>query len=176
MEYRPDSWNKLHILLPLYCYPSTKENYHQPGRLDFGEAFDPVPHQRLLSKLNWFGMRGSTHSCIEDVLRQRTQEDIVGGHSSRSPEVTSGVPQGTVLDPPLFLTLINDLSDCVSSSLILFADDCLPHMWISGPEDAQDAQYLDRLQPWQMDWQMYSNPSKCQVITITTNKNQLSYD
>ena len=114
-------------------------------------------------------MRGSTHSWIEDVLRQRTQEDI-------SPEVTSGVPRGTVLDPLLFRTLINDVSDCVSSSLILFADDCLPHMWISGPEDAQDAQYLDRLQPWGMDWQMYSNPSKCQGITITTNKNQPSYN
>ena len=123
-----------------------------------------------------FSDKGPRKLSLADVIRQRTQEVVVGGHSSRSSEVTSEVSQGIVLDPLLFLTLINDLSDCVSSTLILFADDCLPHMWISGPEDAQDAQDLYRLQPWETDWQMSSNPSKCQVITIATNGNQPSYD
>ena len=93
--------------------------------LDFSKAFDVVPHQRLLHKLDHYGIRGTTPNWIQNFLTNRTQKVVVDGSSSESARVRSGVPQGTVLGPPLFLTYINDLPSTVSSQVRLFADDCL---------------------------------------------------
>ena len=93
--------------------------------LDFAKAFDKVPHQRLLYKLNYYGVRGQTFSLIEIFLRDRKQHVLVEGAKSDEAEVTSGVPNGTVLGPLLFLAFINDLSSVVDSQARLFADDCL---------------------------------------------------
>ena len=92
--------------------------------LDFRKAFDKVPHQRLLDKLSYYGVRGNLHSWIKDFLTNRKQEVVLEGkHSSRS-EVISGVSQGTVLGPRLFLVFINDITKNTSSNARLFADDC----------------------------------------------------
>jgi len=92
--------------------------------LDFSKAFDKVPHQRLLEKLSYYGVRGNLHSWIKDFLTNRKQEVVLEGkHSSRS-EVTSGVPQGTMLGPLLFLIFINDITKNTSSTTRLFAYDC----------------------------------------------------
>ena len=93
--------------------------------LDFSKAFDVVPHQRLLHKLDHYGIRGTTLNWIQNFLTNRTQKVVVDGSSSESARVRSGVPQGTVLGPLLFLTYINDLPSTVSSQVRLFADDCL---------------------------------------------------
>ena len=93
--------------------------------LDFSKAFDVVPHQRLLHKLNHYGIRGTTLNWIQNFLTNRTQKVVVDGSSSESARVKSGVPQGIVLGPLLFLTYINDLPPTVSSQVRLFADDCL---------------------------------------------------
>jgi hypothetical protein len=70
--------------------------------LDFQKAFDVVPHQRLLQKLNFYGIRGPLFQWIEKWLTTRTQRVVVDGESSNASHVKSGVPQGTVLGPSCF--------------------------------------------------------------------------
>ncbi len=94
--------------------------------LDFAKAFDKVPHQRLLAKLGYYGIRGLLH-WIKTFLTTRKQRVVLDGSQSSSIPVTSGVPQGTVLDPLLFLSYINDLPLSLSSTTRLFADDSLAY-------------------------------------------------
>ena len=112
------------------------------GVLDFSKAFDVVPHQLLLHKLNHYGIRGTTLNWIQNFLTNRTQKVVVDGSSSESARVRSGVPQGTVLGPLLFFTYINDLSSTVSSQVRLFADDCLLYRPIKCR--AEDQEQLQR--------------------------------
>ena len=94
--------------------------------MDFSKAFDVVPHQRLSHKLDHYGIRGTTLNWIQNFLTNSTQKVVVDGSSSESARLRSGVPQGTVLGPLLFLTYINDLPSTASSQARLFADDCMP--------------------------------------------------
>ena len=93
--------------------------------LDFTKAFDKVPHKRLIHKLNCYGITGSIATWIETFRTGRTQQVVVNGATSSSTIFSSGVPQGTVLGPLLFLLYINDLPDNLSTSVRLFADDCI---------------------------------------------------
>ena len=88
-------------------------------------------------------------------------------HTSSPATVTSGVPQGTVLGPLLFLIYINDLPLKVPSTTRLFADDSLLYRRIKSPDGAQNIQEgLDKLQEWERDWQMSFNANKSEVIRI----------
>ena len=93
--------------------------------LDFTKAFDKVPHKRFIHKLNYYGISGSIATWIETFLIGRTQQVVVNGAALSSIIVTSGVPQGTVLGPLLFLLYINDPPDNLSTSVRLFVDDCI---------------------------------------------------
>ena len=118
--------------------------------LDFSKAFDMVPHNRLLSKLQHYGISGNLLSWLQAFLTQRTQAVVLDGESSKPTKVLSGVPQGTVLGPLLFLLYINDLPDIVGSNVRLFADDCLLYRIIEHPSDVQGLQAdLDALTHWQ---------------------------
>ena len=95
--------------------------------LDFSKAFDTVPHQRLLGKLKLYGIDSNIHKWISQFLVGRTQSVVVDGTRSTEDDVRSGVPQGTVLGPLLFLLHINDIANNIDANTKcrLFADDCL---------------------------------------------------
>ena len=143
--------------------------------LDFSKAFDTVPHRKLLHKLEAYGVRGPIHNWITNFLTQRSMCVVGEGEKSRQVDVGSGVPQGTVLGPLLFLCHINDLPDRVTSHIRLFADDCLLYRVINTPADHQRLQQdLDNLQKWTQEWGMKFNAKKCYVLS-SRNKSSHFY-
>ncbi len=145
--------------------------------LDFSKAFDKVPHQRLYHKLNYYGVRNNILSWITDFLSNRTQTVLLDGNKSSTAEVTSGVPQGTVLGPLLFLTFINDLPEETSSDARLFADDCLLYREIKTSADTEILQRdLTALERWESTWQMAFHPQKCTVNHISTKRHPTQTD
>ena len=136
--------------------------------LDFSKAFDRVPHQRLLKKVYHYGIRGTTYQWISSFLNSRTQQVLVEGQSSEKVPVVSGVPQGSVLGPVLFLIFINDIPEDINSRTRLFADDCILYRQISSENDQQLLQEdLDRLATWEKTWGMEFHPQKCSVMRIS---------
>ena len=103
--------------------------------LDFAKAFDKVPHLRLLSKLTSYGITGNTQNWIKSFLSNRKQRVSVNGALSDITDVTSGVPQDSVLGPVLFLLYINDINGNIKSSIRLFADDSIIYRKISSKTD-----------------------------------------
>ena len=91
--------------------------------LDFSKAFDTVPHDKLLHKLLSYGISGPIHAWLTEFLSSRSMRVVLDGEITREVPVISGVPQGTGFGPLLFLCYINDLPQCVTSQIRLFADD-----------------------------------------------------
>lgn len=144
--------------------------------LDFSKAFDKVPHLRLLHKLEHYGVNKKINTWIKSFLQDRQQRVILEGTSSSQAPVLSGVPQGTVLGPLLFLTYINDMPDTVTSSETkLFADDSMLFRSIENKKDSELLQKdLTALEDWENKWQMNFNAKKCIVIRITPLKKDLT--
>lgn len=117
--------------------------------MDFSKAFDTVPHQRLISKLDYYGIRGNLKSWITTWLTCREQSVVVDGVSSPAVHVSSGVPQGTVLDPLMFLLYINDIGDNCNSAIRLFAYDTILYSIIESTLDAGQLQLdLSAIEQW----------------------------
>ena len=145
--------------------------------LDFAKAFDTVPHERLLEKLHYYGIRGKIHLWIRTWLKQRTQTTVVGGVGSGSAPVSSGVPQGTVLGPLMFLLYINDIGENIKSNIKLFADDCLLYRSINSEDDTESLQEdLNHLIRWSDKWQMSFNSTKCYELKVTRKTNPIAYN
>lgn len=144
--------------------------------LDFSKAFDKVPHHRLLHKINHYGIRGTTHKWLKDFLRDRSQQVLVEGAMSSSAAVQSGVPQGSVLGPLMFLLFINDLPEYVKHSKVrLFADDCVLYREIQKKEDCEALQQdLEALQRWEDDWNMEFHPQKCQLLRTSKKRTNIT--
>ncbi|KAK2568354.1 RNA-directed DNA polymerase from mobile element jockey [Acropora cervicornis] len=139
---------------------------------DFSKAFDTVPHARLLKKLEHYGINELVLGWIRSWLLNRSQRVIIDGASSNEVSVRSGVPQGTVLGPLMFLIYINDIGEHITSNLRLFADDSLLYCAIDIPQDCLALQEdLDKLSQWSYKWQMSFNVSKCKSLSITRKRN-----
>ena len=133
--------------------------------LDFQKAFDKVPHQRLLLKLKAHGIGDSITDWIEQWLTDRRQRVVVDGEVSNWKSVLSGVPQGSILGPILFLIYINDLDDSITSNVLKFADDTKLFRKVNTDGDKQHLQNdLDRLVKWFEKWQMLFNFGKCKCL------------
>ena len=136
--------------------------------LDFSKAFDKVPHQRLLHKLEFYGITGDTLSWLAAFLSDRSQQVTINGALSSPCKVNSGVPQGSVLGPTLFLVYINDIANGIQSQLRLFADDYIIYRTINTSEDHTTLQQdLNQLSKWATTWQMEFNISKCNILQIS---------
>lgn len=135
--------------------------------LDFRAAFDKVPHRRLLAKLWGYGIRGKLHEWIAHFLTNRKQRVLVNGEESEWGDVISGVPQGSVLGPVLFLIFINDLPEIMRSTVKLFADDTKLYTALRDPNDAIALQDdIFTACDWADCWNLEFNAAKCKSLHI----------
>jgi hypothetical protein len=139
--------------------------------LDWEKAFDRIPHARLILKLKAAGITGSLLSWIQCYLSERSQRVLVNDVYSKWHNVTSGVIQGSVLGPLLFNIFISDLSRCVSSRLIMYADDSTLFRPIISFRDEQILQDdLNNIVLWSELNGMKLNVGKCLFMDITLSK------
>jgi len=135
--------------------------------LDYHKAFDTVPHCKLITKLSSMGITGKLLAWLEDFLSDRKMRVQVNGSFSGWLEAFSGVPQGSVLEPLLFLLYINDLPNWVKANIEMFADDTKLWARILCVEDSSVLQEdLWRLKAWSDEWLLHFNPKKCKVMHI----------
>ena len=139
--------------------------------MDFSKAFDKVSHLKLKEKLHRYGICGKTNNWISAFLANRSQAVVVEGEASQVASVDSGVPQGSVLCPSLFLFYINDIPENIQSTVRLFADDTIVYIALKPPSNAKTLQQdLEKLGEWEQKWKMEFHPDKCEVIPITRNR------
>ena len=136
--------------------------------LDFAKAFDKVPVERLLKKVEAHGISGQILRWIGAWLRNREQRVVLNGEASDWAAVLSGVPQGSVLGPLLFLIFINDLDEAAAARFIFkFADDTKVAQPAQTEEDCAVLQEsLDGLVQWAERWGMAFNVQKCKVMHL----------
>ena len=140
---------------------------------DLQKAFDSVPHCLLIEKLHQLEIPTHLIRWISSYLHNRVQQVGVQGELSSTTAVISGVPQGSVLGPLLFLIYIDGLSgiNLSGGSIVLFADDLLLHHLITSIEDFQRVQNdIDKLCNWLSFYKLSLNPSKCKAMLISRKK------
>ncbi len=146
--------------------------------LDFAKAFDKVPRERLLVKIAAKGVAGEVLGWLRDWLTGRTQVVSVMGEKSQQSDVESGVPQGTVLGPPLFNIFIDDLDEAAEliEFLSKFADDTKGMKIVRTDQDREVLQQtLDRLYAWAEQWGMVFNLEKCKIMHVGRNNPKFKY-
>ena len=144
--------------------------------LDFRKAFDLVSHRHLLYKMSKYGITNQVLGWVEAFLDQRTQKVVIRGTASEPAAVTSGVPQGSVLGPILFLLYINDLPLEVISPISLFADDSKIFTKITSERNNREANNtienevlqkdLNNVKDWAAKWKMEFNVDKCKIMHL----------
>ena len=146
--------------------------------LDFSKAFDKVPKLRLMEKLTAHSINGRVYNWIKSWLTGRTQRTVLNGKQSDWAEVWSGVPQGSVLGPVLFLIFINDIDFIKYLITVIkkFADDTKLGQKVTNDSDRQNLQdCLDSLCDWANKWGMQFNESKCKIMHIGRNNPRHTY-
>ena len=159
----------------LEVYNSISEVIDQRGQvdtlfLDLSKAFDTVSHPHLVLKLQNLGLNGRLLEWFKDYLHNRKQQTCVNGELSSRADVTSGVPQGSILGPLLFLIYINDMPDVIhgTSKIALYADDSKIYNSINSDQDCINLQeQLENLVKWSETWKLNFNAAKCKIMSIT---------
>ncbi|CAB4005945.1 Hypothetical predicted protein, partial [Paramuricea clavata] len=144
---------------------------------DVAKAFGAVNHNLLLKKLQRFGLTDNILTWFKSYLSGRQQRVLVNGEISETRSVSSGVPQGSILGPLLFLMYINDLSKSITSPAVdvsLFADDTKCISVVESPVDACVLQAEARnVEKWSEFWRLKFNAEKCKVLSITRKRHPL---
>lgn len=118
-----------------------------------------------------YGINNKTINWVRNFLTDRKQKVSVNGAESISHDVTSGIPQGSVLGHILFVIYINDMPDHVDSEAYLFADDTKVYKEIKTQTDTTSLQKdLDNLQEWSDKWLLKFHPNKCKVMTVSNKR------
>ena len=146
--------------------------------MDFMKAFDKVPHRRLLGKLEAYGIQQPVLGWITDFLSERKQCVVVNGEQSTYKAVSSGIPQGSVLGPLLFVVYINDMPEVIDKDSIvyLFADDTKLFRVVNNVADSALMQRdIDALKTWSDTWLMPFNKGKCSVMSLGKREETFTY-
>ena len=133
--------------------------------LDFSKAFDSVDHGKLVLKLKQHGVEGNLLSWLANYLSDRKQRTVVSGALSKPLPVISGVPQGSLLGPLLFVVYTNDIQATAASScsILIFADDTKCYKTIETQDDSRKLQGLDLLYRWSIRWRLNFNIKKMRL-------------
>jgi ribonuclease P/MRP protein subunit RPP40 len=144
--------------------------------LDFQKAFDKVPHRRLMKKVYAMDIGGEIYNWIEDWLNDRKQRVCLAGSSLGWAYVSSGVPQGSILGPLLFLIYINDIDNGMASKILKFADDTKLFRQVGTAEDIANLRNdLEKLVGRSKEWLMLFNVEKCKVMHIGFGNRRAKY-
>ena len=139
--------------------------------------FDKVSHLHLIQNLHLYSINGQITSWIEDFLTARQQRVVVGGETSKWLDVTSGVPQGSILGPLLFIIYINDLPSSVTCNAEIFADDSVIYRRIVNPTDCfQLQQDINNVANWSNYWHLHLRTDKCKVLHVSRKRAPIHHD
>lgn len=166
IHHRSTLTQHFHLLDKLTDYQNKKKATHMVY-LDFSKAFDRVSHTKLIYTLQYYNVNTAVISWLKDYLNGRSQTTVVDNFSSKSLQICSGVPQGSVLGPLLFTLYIEDLirvlkNTCQSVSILAFADDL--KLMSNHPTSLQEA--LNVIDNWTTSWQLPIQPTKSENITF----------
>jgi len=144
--------------------------------LDSQKAFHKFRHRRLIHKLAAHEICGDVLQWIENWLVGRQQRVLLNEQFSSWRKVISGVPQGSVLGPLLFVIYINDIHESVACRILKFADDTNIYSAVKTSEDIDNLQAdLRNLVSWSKEWLMLFNVDKCKVVCMGYNNQQANY-
>lgn len=145
---------------------------------DYSKAFDRIKHDLLLHKLSKIGIKGNLLRWFSSYILNRSQAVVINNYVSGWIRIPSGVPQGSLLGPLLFVIFVNDIDECFrTSQLLCFADDMKIISTITSYEDALALQAdLVRLEEYCITNHLDLNPSKCTIVTFTRSNRPILFN
>ncbi len=144
--------------------------------LDFQKAFEKVPHNKLMFKVKQLGINRKAHKWIENWLNNRKQRVVINGTASDWAPVTSGVPQGSVIGPVLFIIYINDIDVVLNNFISKFPDGTNIGNSLVDDRDRLNLQEDQRkISQWSERWKMPFNVNKCHILHVGTRNQKFDY-